>query len=429
MERIDLKRVTVRPVVGAERARWDALMRAHHYLGFDRTAGRALRQVAEIDGQWLALLGWQAAALMCAPRDAWINWPRPIQFQRLHLIANNCRFLLLPGVRVAHLASRVLGLSLRRLSDDWQRAHGHPVLLAETFVDPERFAGTCYRAANWRLLGRTRGYARHAGRYRHHGQPKMVWVYPLHQHARQRLRGVDPHPDWSQTMHKVKLSTHEMEQLQAHLRALPEPRGGRRQLHRLPCVLTITLAAMLGGARGYLAISEFAARLTQAQRKRLRCYYSHRRQRFEAPSEATIRRVLSQVDAEAVEQAFAAWLDESTPREEALAVDGKTLKGARRPDRRARHLLSALGTEHGTPVAQQEVSGRSNEIPALRHLLAEVELTGKVVTADAMHTQAATARFLVADKGGDYLFTVKTNPPTLHEDCQALDESAFSPGA
>ncbi|GAB6042449.1 hypothetical protein [Endothiovibrio diazotrophicus] len=86
------------------------------------------------------------------------------------------------------MASRVLGLSLRRLNTDWQLTHGHPLLLAETFVDPARFNGTCYRAANWQCLGETRGDARHAGQYHHHGHPKTVWVYPLHRRARDWLR-------------------------------------------------------------------------------------------------------------------------------------------------------------------------------------------------------------------------------------------------
>jgi len=86
---------------------------------------------------------WASAALKCAPRDAWIGWSGPLQWQRLRLIANNSRFLLLPGVRVKNLASRILGLNLARLSEDWQRVHGHGLVLAETFIDPSRFAGSC----------------------------------------------------------------------------------------------------------------------------------------------------------------------------------------------------------------------------------------------------------------------------------------------
>lgn len=423
-----LSEVIVRPIRPDERTRWDTLMRRHHYLGFNRTAGRALRQVAEWRGQWLALLLWQACALSCAVRDRWIGWARPIQFQRLHLIANNARFLILPEARQPHLASRVLGLSLRRLSRDWQRLHGHPLLLAETFVDPARFAGTCYRAANWRFLGQTLGYARHAGKYRHHGHPKMVWVYTLHARARAWLRHPFPHPSWSRTMHEIQLTDLELEQLQRHLRKLAEPRGGRRQLHRLSTVLTIALAATLAGARGYLAIAEYAAGLSQAQLKRVRAYYSRSRQRFEPPSEPTFRRVLSQVDPEALEQAFAAWVQAHMPEDDALAIDGKTLKGARpTAEGRGKQLLAALFHHQGTVLAQTEVDDKSNEIPALRRMLETLSIEDRVVTADALHTQHETARFLVEDKHAHYLFTVKDNQKTLREDLKAFDWEAFPP--
>ena len=424
-----LSEVVVRPIEPEERERWDALMRRHHYLGFNRTAGRALRQVAEYQGRWLALLLWQASALMCAPRDAWINWSRPIQFQRLHLIANNARFLILPGCRIPNLASRVLCLSLSRLSSDWVAVHGHPVLLAETFVDPTRFHGGCYRAANWQCLGLTRGYARHAGQYIHHGQPKTIWIYPLHRRAREWLRHPLPHPDWSQTMQNVELSTLEMDQLREHLLQLPEPRGGRRQLHPLPAVMTIALAAVLAGARGYLAIAEFAARLGQDPLKRLRAYFDRKKDCFVPPSEPTVRRVLQQVDPQALERAFSAWVQAGAPADEPLAVDGKTLKGARRIDGTQVHLLSAMLHQHGGVVAQCEIDTKTNEIPALREMLAPLPIAGRVVTADAMHTQRETARFLVEEKDAHYLFTAKDNQKTLANDLKALDWTAFPPSA
>lgn len=426
---IALPGVVVRPIEPDERERWDALMRRHHYLGFNRTAGRALRQVAEYQGKWLALLLWQASALMCAPRDAWINWSRPIQFQRLHLIANNARFLILPEGRVPNLASRVLSLSLSRLSSDWQAFHGHPVLLAETFVDPSRFHGGCYRAANWQCLGLTRGYARHSGHYVHHGQPKTIWIYPLHRRARQWLRHPLPHPDWSQAMQNVELSSLEMEQLREHLRQLPEPRGGRRQLHPLPTVLTIALAATLAGARGYLAISEFAARLGQEPLRRLHAYFDRKLGSFVAPSEPTFRRVLQQVDPQSLERAFSAWVQAGAPEAEPLAVDGKTLKGARRPDGSQVHLLSALFHHQGGVVAQCEIDAKTNEIPALREMLAPLPIAGRVVTADALHTQQETARFLVEQKDAHYLFTVKDNQKTLASNLKAFDWKSISPSA
>ena len=186
------RRVTVRPVRGeAERARWDALMRDHHYLGFRGMIGNSLRHVAERpDGAWVALLGWRAGAHKLAARDKWIGWTAEQRSRRLHLIANNVRFVILPGCSEPNLASRVLGRSLRRLSDDMRAAHGHPVLLAETFVDPARFAGTSYRAANWEAVGLSKGYERvSGGGYREHGRPKTILVRELSRDARALLRG------------------------------------------------------------------------------------------------------------------------------------------------------------------------------------------------------------------------------------------------
>ena len=152
-----LREVRVRPTVGArERQRWDELMAAHHYLPFRTLVGRSLRHVAVLGERWLALIGWHAGAFKLRPRDEWIGWLPEQQFRRLHLLANNTRFVIMPEAQgVMNLASRVLGQSTRRLSDDFRAAHGHPIVLAETFVDPARFTGACYRAANWQPLGRT----------------------------------------------------------------------------------------------------------------------------------------------------------------------------------------------------------------------------------------------------------------------------------
>ena len=138
-----LSEVVVRLARPDERARWDALMDRHHYLGFKRFAGRGLRYLEEWRGQWSALAGWQTGAFKCAPR--WIGWRRQELFPRLHLIANNTRFLVLSENRVfPNLASYFMSAMLRRLSDDWQHAYGHPLLVVESFVDPTRFTGTMY---------------------------------------------------------------------------------------------------------------------------------------------------------------------------------------------------------------------------------------------------------------------------------------------
>ena len=248
-----LREVEVRPVRGVdERRRWDALMREHHYLPFRGLFGKSLRHVAVRGEAWLALLGWQAGAFKVGVRDAWIGWTRERQFARLHLIANNARFAVLPAGRVPNLASRALGLSLRRLPGDVRDAHGHPVLLAETFVDPSRYAGTCYRASNWVWLGRTRGFAREPGgsaRWREHGRPKEVYVYDLGTGGAAALRA-DALPGDCRAEAGPPPPASELRSLHAFLEGMPDFRKARGVRYGLACYATIMIAARLAGYRG-----------------------------------------------------------------------------------------------------------------------------------------------------------------------------------
>ncbi len=136
-----------------ERDRGNALMAAHPYLGFRGVVGEALYYVACLDDEWVALRGWAAAAWMCRRRDQWIGWTRAQQGERLRFVVDNVRLLILPDVQMPNLASKTLTLNIRRMATDWQAVYGHPVVLAETFVDPARFAGIPYHAAEWRYLG------------------------------------------------------------------------------------------------------------------------------------------------------------------------------------------------------------------------------------------------------------------------------------
>ncbi len=149
-----------------ERLRWDRLMAEGHELGFLRFVGRGLRYVAVLGTLWVALAGWQAGALKCRPRDRFIGWKPAQQYERLHLVASNTRLLVLPEPGAfPNLGSCFVGGMLRRLSDDWKATYGHPLELAETFVDPEKHHGTVYRASNWAPVGLTKGYARGRGGY------------------------------------------------------------------------------------------------------------------------------------------------------------------------------------------------------------------------------------------------------------------------
>jgi hypothetical protein len=167
---------------------WDYIVHHHHYLGLPKLVGEHLKHLVTIEGQVVACLSWASAAWKVKARDRFVGWDEGTKRHNLHLVANNTRFLIPDWVRVKHLASRVLSLSLKRLSRDWQRIYGHPVHLAETFVDISRFSGTCYRAANWIFVGHTQGSAKKGNAYRYHGQPKAIYLYPLHRHFRRSLR-------------------------------------------------------------------------------------------------------------------------------------------------------------------------------------------------------------------------------------------------
>jgi len=172
----------------AERKRSAAAMAEFHYLGYRGTVGENVQYVvADATGRLLACLLFGAPAWKCKPRDEFIGWSQAERQQHLSSITNNTRFLILPFVRVPHLASWILGQALRRLSQDWQRKYGHPILLVETFVERDRFAGTSYKAANWIRIGSTTGRSRQDRNHRLQVPVKDVYVYPLHHRFREEL--------------------------------------------------------------------------------------------------------------------------------------------------------------------------------------------------------------------------------------------------
>lgn len=424
-----LAKLVVRPCQRGEWARFVALLRRHHYLGLQGVVGERLGHVAEVEGQWVALLLWAAGAMKCGVRDTWIGWHPAIAWQRLPLVVNNVRFLVVPGVEVPNLASRVLGRSVRRLCSDWEQTWGHPVLLAETFVDPRRYQGTCYRAAGWVELGQTEGFARHCGGWRYHGHRKVVMVRELVPQARVWLGDPQPRPELSRRVSRMRLADKEIAALQQVLRRVPDARRRQGMRHHKLSLLSICVVAVLSGARSYEAIAQWARECTQGELGRLGCRRHPRSRRYTAPSEPTIRRFLQATDVEVVDAAVGGWVAGLHAGDgQAIALDGKTVRGARRKDGSQVHLLSAVVQSTGVTVAQTEVGCKTNEIPHAAPLLAPLDLRGRCVTADALHTQSALARFLVEDKQAHYCFTVKDNQPTLHSDIALLlAGSAFPP--
>ena len=423
--------VVVRPITAAERPQWQQHMGSHHYLGACALIGESLCYVATVGGQWVALLGWAAAALRNTPRDQYLGWDRATKARRLSLVVNNVRFLVLPWIRQPHLASRILAANLRRLSADWQVTHGHRVLLAETFVDTTRFRGTCYRASNWQYLGDTRGYSRSGPTYRVNGCPKAVFVYALHRCARQWLRATaSPVDAVVQEVRTMRLDVTQLPLegaggLFALLRGVADPRHRRGVRHPVEVVLAIAVCAMLSGAQSLAAIAQLAADLSREQLRQL----GSRRPR--GPSEPTLRRVLRQLDVATLDQQLGQWVAHHTPALQGagLAIDGKTLRGSGDGPTKPVHLVSAVLHEAGVVLAQHRVSEKTNEITSVVPLFAALPITGAVITGDAMFTQKDIATHLVKDKHADYVFTVKDNQPTLRQDIQHLGLGAFPPSA
>jgi hypothetical protein len=186
----DLGPLDVREVStdAAERIRLAAALAEYHYLGYHGTVGENLQyMVADKTGRLLACLLFGSAAWKCRARDQFIGWPPERRARNLHLLTNNTRFLILPFVQVPHLASWILGRILRRLSADWQKKYGHPIVLVETFVERERFAGTSYKASNWLRVGSTAGRSRQDRGHMLQVPVKDVYLYPLHPGFREGL--------------------------------------------------------------------------------------------------------------------------------------------------------------------------------------------------------------------------------------------------
>jgi len=166
---------------------YDGLIAQYHYLGPAHGVGEQTKYLAFGQGRPLACLGFSCAPRHLGPRDRFIGWSPAVRRAHVHELAYNTRFLILPWVRIPHLASHLLGAVARRIAADWERLYGHPVHYLETFVDPERFAGTCYRAANWQLLGLTTGRGKDDLTHRPNRSRKLVLGLPLHPDFRRRL--------------------------------------------------------------------------------------------------------------------------------------------------------------------------------------------------------------------------------------------------
>jgi hypothetical protein len=418
-----LDEVQVRLANPQELPRVQSLLRRHHYLGALRPVGERLFYVAvDKQGRWVAVLIFCAAAKYLRHRDGWIGWSHQQRRRRLALVANNARYLLVPYRTVPNLGSRVLKLTLGRLSADWQQKYAHPVLVAESFVDPEQFCGTVYTANGWQELGLTDGWGRCSRDYYvKHDKPKRLFVKELCKNARRSLQAQHLRPALAVVEAKVAPGctqrVAQIRPLTQHLKQVPEYRA-RVESYPLWSLLAIVVCAILSGAqRGPKALAAFAKKLSQAQRRALgiRPWASGW---YPAPSAPTFSRALQAVDPEAVDRAvldFQAQVRGHPPKEELVALDGKEPKHGG-----GHSILSAVSVPSQYYLGSAVVDKKTNEIPVARQLFPKLDLEGRFVSLDALHTQTETALDLVQEHGAYYTLTVKDNQPGIHETIKRL---------
>jgi hypothetical protein len=405
-----------------ERLRFRELMGAHHYLKSDHLVGEQLRYVAHVGGQWVALLSWSAASYHLKDREDWIGWAPAQRRRRLAFMANNARFLILPGIDCPNLASRVLALGTARLSADWHNAYGHPVLAVESFVDSQLFRGTCYKAQGWQLLGATKGFERsRQDYYTQHARPKQLWVRELQPGAR-RILAAAMLPDALQAVEdkvipRSEVRVPELRSLWELCRAVPDWRQRKGRDYPLPALLSIVvLATLCGVVRGQRDLAAFASGLTQAQLRALRCYRD-RSGRYQYPRETTFQRVLASVDAAFFGRTLQLWEAQlrgpsSGEDDTIIAIDGKAQRGSTPhvKDEQKAQLVSAVSLPGGRVLGTVLVEQKSNEIPAARQLLENLgPLDGRLVMLDALHSNQETIRQIIQGNGADYLLPVKGN--------------------
>ena len=350
---MQLQEIIVRPVRSSEEYLFQKLIQAYHYLGAIPKIGNTIWYVATYQNNWQALLVFSAAALKCGARDNWIGWGFRHQYDRLNLLANNSRFLILPHNHHKNLASKVLSLCQRRIQQDWITRFGYPLLLLETFVDPTRFAGTIYKAANWRFAGYRKGYQRTRNGYGNtRKSPKKVFVQPLQRNACILLSRPGLNKRYQTGGPRMKLSAQHMESLPDFFKEITDPRRAQGRRHSIKAVLSIATAAILCGMRGYRAISDWAKGLSPNARARFSCRLQNKK--YIVPSESIIRDVLIRVNPVELDQALQRWNEKYGSVDESLAIDGKTMCNAIDEDGRQTHIMSAVGHQSGQCYTQKK---------------------------------------------------------------------------
>lgn len=470
-----LSNIRVELLDHSEREGFDHLLATRHYLKNPTAVGQVLRHVIKYEQEWLGLFVFASPAFHLKPREQWLHWNHRHLEARRHLLAQNSRFLILASPsQWPNLASRALKLVCQRLSEDWRREFGHPVLAVETFVDPQRFRATCYKAAGWQLLGPTQGHERSwKDFYTDARHPKELWARPLGEKSLEQLRSPELPPELARHERPLPpacpIPSKKLDSLWRCFERMQDPRKPRGLRHKLAGILTVIALAMIAGCKGPHAVAEFAHDLNHGQRRLLRLRPRPGKPRqYDVPCERTFRRMLEEIDPEALKETLVRWMEGEDDRPvEVIHLDGKVLKNAEPAPAQPKALkagkkgkksktpevipvtdppeISEIPLEMQKPKAdkaltlvnfitpnqrlidQVAVPQNTNEEAAVALHWPKMSLAGICVTSDAAHTIKANCRWLTQECEGDYFFALKKNQPHALEKAEQAFSGDFPP--
>lgn len=413
-------------------ARCDEAIIQHHYLHNVTLVGEHLRYAFVYKGQWLAVATWSSAAFHIKDRDRFIGWTPEQCRRRRPLLANNSRLLVMPDCHYPNLISRFMKLMLEGLSEDWQERWGHPLALVETFVDPRFYQGTAYKVTGWSHLGKTAGWMRDADDfYEKNDAPKQIWVRELVKKACVQLRAPQLPSLWAQVEETGPgRCTAKVQEIRSLMQAVEEDISEFRRAQALAyplagLVCLIVMAMAQGVVRGPTDLATFADSLSQAQLRALKFRADPHTREIRCPKKTVFTTVLHEIDGDLLERVLLRWQNQilGPCQDQIVIVDGKKVRHA------GVEIVNAVDSQ-GRFLGSVLTPSKTNEIPAAGQLLGGLDLAGKIILSDALHTQTERARQILYEGGGDYLMTVKGNQPTLQKNLEALfAKQGFSPSA
>jgi len=425
--------ITLRECEYDEIKRFRKLEGEYHYMGESHGAGDTVRLIFEEDGKWIALQTWAAACYALKPRDERIGWNPAMRASRLKLVVNNRRFTLLvdKGTR-PNLASKILGLAIRELPAIWTRKWGYPPLLAETFCDIERTAGTCYRAAGWEEVGKTKGFSRHARDFFiPNDRPKVLFMKPFVKDAWELIVSNNLPFAYERAAHSKAdgvppFKPRQIDSLYEKLCQTTDPRAGNRRIP-IGFLLTAYTMGVAAGAKDLKAAIAYARRLSQKQLKSIGCpnardaFGEEIPDRYEVPSYTAFYHLLRKLDMHEFSEKLTEWMREqegTLPRH--LAIDGKFVK-------EICGIVSLVDVDTKRVVAVAPCSRKEGlkgacEYPVVNAMLASEDLSNATVSTDALSCHPEAAQTILA-QGGDYLQQLKGDTRDVKKNADAICKS------